>query len=370
MPNKIVKTTRKGLGSRLGGAVSGTFIGLILFFASFVVLFWNEGRIDLGTVAEDAVSVDASSEFASEYDGVFVAAEGILATTAEITDNLFLNPQKFIAAKRNVETYAWVERTESESETKLGGSEETVTTYTYSKQWVTNIPDSSQFEDPTDHENPTEAKAASVTIYAPEARVGSLTVRPAALGLPAFQDLSLNETTVTVPDSAQVSGKYLYIENADPRKPLVGDTRFSYDTVRNGHEVVAFGELTGSALEPYVDGDVQLYRSFTSSRDEAIATLHTEYKTMLWLFRALGFLMMWFGLSSIFGVLFVLSDILPILGHLSRSVVGIATFIVSLILSALTILVGIIMHNLYLLIALVAAVIITTIVILKKKATK
>ena len=38
------KVTRQGFGSRLGGAIKGILFGIVLFFGSFVLLWWNEGN--------------------------------------------------------------------------------------------------------------------------------------------------------------------------------------------------------------------------------------------------------------------------------------------------------------------------------------
>ena len=51
-----------------------------------------------------------------------------------------------IMLNRNVEVYQWVEEQKSEKVKKLGGSEETITTYTYKKEWKPNLIDSKQFK--------------------------------------------------------------------------------------------------------------------------------------------------------------------------------------------------------------------------------
>src|SRR5207245_2956185 len=55
---------------------------------------------------------------------------------------------------RSVEMYQWKEQTKSETTKKLGGGEETVTTYSYSKVWDDSQIDSSDFKKPDGHQNP------------------------------------------------------------------------------------------------------------------------------------------------------------------------------------------------------------------------
>ena len=57
-------------------------------------------------------------------------------------------PLWLLALKRRVEYYQWVEHASSSSEDKLGGSQETTTTYSYSLEWVPSPVQSSEFKDP------------------------------------------------------------------------------------------------------------------------------------------------------------------------------------------------------------------------------
>ena len=72
-----------------------------------------------------------------------------MATTEDsLSDSQFGVGAKAIALKRRVEYYQWVEHASSSSEDKLGGSQETTTTYSYSLEWVPSPVQSSEFKDP------------------------------------------------------------------------------------------------------------------------------------------------------------------------------------------------------------------------------
>lgn len=77
----------------------------------------------------------------------------------------------------------------------------------------------------------------------------------------------------------------------------------------------------------------------------------------IWIFRIVGFLLMWIGLAMVFAPISVLLDILPIFGTISRGLIGAITFAVALILSIVTILIGIIFHNIFALIVTIVVVI-------------
>ena len=38
------EVTRTGYFGRIGNAIKGVIFGIVLFFVSFIILFWNEGR--------------------------------------------------------------------------------------------------------------------------------------------------------------------------------------------------------------------------------------------------------------------------------------------------------------------------------------
>jgi hypothetical protein len=65
-----------------------------------------------------------------------------------------------------------------------------------------------------------------------------------------------------------------------------------------------------------------------------------------WILRLVGFLLMWVGLSLCFGPITTFLDVLPFLGSASRFVIGLVTFAVALLLSAITIVISMLVHNL------------------------
>lgn len=60
----------------------------------------------------------------------------------------------FIRLRRLVEMYQWTETTKTKTIKHVGGSETTTTTYEYRQEWSSVYHDSSQFEQPSGHTNP------------------------------------------------------------------------------------------------------------------------------------------------------------------------------------------------------------------------
>ena len=379
MPDQFTTTTTTGYGSRIVNSIKGVVIGFILFIASFGLLYWNEGRVDLSDIAKTATEI-----ISSEINTDPALAKKLISTTGTINsneiigDNLFLQSSAFLALERRVEMYAWKEDQETKNKTNTGGSETSETTYTYRKEWMERPESSSNFRYPEEHENPQKSLESS-TSKVVEATIGVYNFNPLTVMLPDFEKIPLNAQNTTLREGVILANdSYLFMRKSQTgtfENPSIGDLRISYYALRSGFTGTIFGTLNNSRIESYVDQDGNnLYRIFTGTREQGIAAYHSEYTTVLWILRLVGFLMMWFGLMALFGPISVLLDILPIFGSLSRSLIGIMTLAISLILAIVTILVSMVLHNfIALIIALVVTVIamvIFFIVIKKKKMNK
>ena len=119
MPNSFSQITTTGYGNRIVNSIKGAVIGLILFAVSFGVLYWNEGQVDLSKIAKTAIEVSSTTvNTNSSLRGKLVSTTGVVNSNQIIGDNLFLNPDKFIATEREVEMYSWKETSKSNSQNK------------------------------------------------------------------------------------------------------------------------------------------------------------------------------------------------------------------------------------------------------------
>lgn len=386
--DKFTETTTKSYGSRITSALGGIVTGLILFFGAFALLFWNEGRVDMSQVAALATPIDASVVNPSN-DGSFVAATGTLQADGEVGD-VFVKPSNYIALRRNVKMYAWRENSSSTTTKKVGGSEETTTTYDYVKEWTSSPMSSSSFKKPDGHENPSMLYNHD-EITAEQAHVGAYAVSPSKMGLPSFASLALTDSVLpegtisgsgstmsgttmsgTVMDSGTfLSGGSLYIGKGTPTSPQIGDVQISYEALSPGEEVTALGEASGNKLVPYVEqGKGTLYEIDRGTLAEIVAAKAAAHATMGWVWRVVGFLMMWIGLSSILAPLSVVLDVLPFLGDVSRGLINLITFLVALVLSIVTILISMILHNIWAVIIVGVIILVASYLIVSKRLQK
>lgn len=335
-PNQYSVTT--GFGQRLLNSIIGIPIGLLLIIVGIGLLYWNEGRYDLSKLAKTAIEVPAGQTAPADAQGKLVAVDGT-ASSPESLGDTYLKPGKYLGLRRVVEEYAWTEQ--SQTHDNGGGSQ--TTTYTYQLKWVDSVPDSSNFKQPDGHANPAKA-IEDKDLRVSQATLGSYQLDTATLTLPGGSPVTLTADNLTAADGLKLSDNKLY--NHDPANPQVGDVRVSYTAVANPFNGVVLGKLDGQAIGTFADAKGHsLYRLFSGNKDAAVTQLHNEFRLLLWIFRAVGFVVIFVGLTMLVGPLTTLLDFFPTLGRIGGAVVGIIAFPVALLLSAVTIVVGMIAHN-------------------------
>lgn len=338
----IVKTTQKSLLDNLMGSLLAVPIGILLFLASFVVLFQSEGCTNLGDVAASAAAVEADT--AGGHDESFVSVTGVMATTEKLGDPEFLAPGSYLRLRRDVEQYVWVEHSDSETRDKVGGGTETVTTYTYEMEWTGSPQDSSHFEDRSKRNPPQRVTGESWT--ASQATVGAWGFDVGSANLPGSERVTVSQDMLRGRAAAgTLQGGYVYLDGS-ASNPTLGDHRVSFSAIASGETATAFGLARGERLEPYAyeDGESWLGVRY-GSREEAIATFNTEHAMMMWLLRIGGFFMMFIGMNMVFSPLQAIAGIIPFIKRGTTKLVSLVTFPIALVLTGLTIVVGKIFHS-------------------------
>ncbi|MDO5581101.1 MAG: TMEM43 family protein [Planctomycetia bacterium] len=170
------ETTNQSYFSRIGNAFKGIIAGIALVIAAVVLLFWNEGRTvkrykalkegNAAVVNADAAKVDPANE------GKLVYLTGKALTGEILKDDDFGVSVNAIKLRREVDMYQWIENSTSETKKKMGGGTETVTKYTYAKNWSPSVIDSSSFKE-SGHANPGAMAYQSTEYYASEVILGA-----------------------------------------------------------------------------------------------------------------------------------------------------------------------------------------------------
>lgn len=347
-----VKTT--SYGSRISGSIRGIIVGFLMFVAAFILLYWNEGRIDLSTIAKKSVVVDANATNSS-LNGQLISVTGNFSSPEKIGDGLFLKSGNFIAVKRVIDMYAWDESSERETKDNLGGSQTETTTYTYKKRWVSvmSVKDSTEFKVPEGHENP-KPSMDNYSRKVGTAKLGIYSLDMSNLVLPSFSRLSLNDQNITLRQGNNlIDDQYIYVKKGSGNytTPQLGDLRVSYQVVYANTNATVFGKLEGASVLPYFERNTKLYHALMGDRETAIAALHAQYRFWIWIFRLIGFALMWLGLMGMFSIIGVVLSIIPVFGDIGAASMEALTFLTALVLSTVTILVSMVFHRPWILLA-------------------
>lgn len=348
MNGGLTETTRVSWLSRIKNSVLGLLIGLVLIVAMVWLLFWNEGRTirEARSLAEGAglvVSVGSGSlEPANE--GRLIHVIGSLTTPEQLFDPVFGVRAEGVRLLRKVEMYQWKEEARSETVTKVGGGEETTTTYTYAQVWSDEPQDSAEFKVPSGHENPPMAihgERFEVT----EAKLGAFDLDERILArIEGERSVTLTKeqlTAIGIAAGGKLAsrvddGAFLGI---DPTAPSIGDYRIAYTIVPLG-TVSVVAMQSGGGLAPYrttVGNEILLVEGGAVPAARMFAAAEADNALLKWILRAAGLLFLFVAFTLVMAPLGVLGDVLPALGSVVRLGTGLIAFILTVLAGAATI---------------------------------
>jgi hypothetical protein len=349
MSDSFREVTSSSWFGRIGRSITGVFIGLLLIVLMVIGLFWNEGRAvqtarSLAEGAGAVVSV-AADGIDPANEGKLVHATGAVTTSAGLSDPDFGISAEGVRLTRHVEMYQWKENSKSETTKKLGGGEETVTTYTYSKAWDDSAIDSSGFKHPDGHRNP-PMEILDRAEQMPDGKLGAFDLdRPVidliggdkALPLEPGQAQAIDEAYRGTRRVSVVDGR-IYL-GSNPASPALGDYRISYELAPLG-TISVIGRQAGSRFAPYQTeaGDALLMVDAGAvPADKMFAEAVTVNTVITWLLRGVGLLLLAFGFGLLLSPLGVVLDVVPFLGSLARAGTGIVAFFLAVLVGSVTI---------------------------------
>jgi hypothetical protein len=364
--------TNESWGSRLGNAIKGVVVGLVLFVAAFPLLFWNEGRAvkRYKTLKEGGGSVVTISvdKIDTMQDGKLVHVTGKATTEETLSDAAFGVSTNALKLRRTVEMYQWEESVSRRTKKKVGGGSRTEKTYSYSKRWSERAIDSSRFDDPAGHENPGTMPQTSTTLTAKLVRLGAFKLSPSLVAkIGGFSSLAVSDDAAlpaALAEKARLHDNGFYI-GPDPASPTIGDLRIRFE-VAMPSEVSVVASQAGDTFEPYVaqaGGTIELLQMGTHSSETMFAEAQASNRMLTWILRLVGFVLMLIGLNMFFRPLSVLGDVLPILGTLLGAGIGIVCFLVTAALSTVTVAIAWVVYRPLLGIALIAVAVVLALLV-------
>ena len=346
MPDSFVETTSTSWLSRIGQSITGVLVGLIFIVGSIILLFWNEGRAvqtarslsEGGRVVVEAAPapIDPANE------GKLIHVSGDAKATVPIVDRTFGVSAIALHLTRIAEMYQWEEQRHQETHQSVGGSEQTVTTYTYIKLWSNRTIDSQTFRHPDGHANP-QRQYDNLGLTASDATLGTFRLDAAVLNLlPTNAALQLDPQAADplkpkIPNAQIVDGK-IYI-GTSAESPQIGDYRISYVYAPLG-PVSAIGRQAGSDIARYQTraGD-RLLMAAPGEQSAADMFKEAERNNMIltWVLRLGGIMAMWFGAFFILRPLVIVADVVPLIGSVLAAGAGLVALAFTLVVAGVVI---------------------------------
>jgi len=331
-----VKTT-KNYGNRLLDSLKGAGKGFIIFGLGTVLLFINEGMYvknakTIKSAEKALVKVNDVSAADPALDGKLIHAYAFADTQDVLADDMFGVSERAIALVRRAEFYQYVESKRTEKKDKMGGGEETITTYTYEKKWLQSPVPSDNFADP-DHKGKNfvldnlDTKVKSQTVYAQNVTFG-------AYKLPAFiiksirgsepvqprisTDELLSNLGSRIGNQVSIQGNTVYFGKSSS-SPQIGDVRVTLTKVMPA-DISIIAKVIGATFTEYSApgtgrtfsavemGTVDAERMFTGKKN--------ENSLVTWILRIVGIILIVTSLKMVFDILPSLFKVLPLLGKI------------------------------------------------------
>jgi len=336
-----VKTT-KNYGNRLLDSLKGVGSGFILLFIGTILLWVNECsyvRQDkaIRSAQKALVKVSDVSMPDPSLNEKLIHASALADTQEVLSDKQFGISETAIAIKRDVKYYQYVEQKQTEKKDKLGGSEETTTTYTYIKTWL-DAPRSSE-----NYANPDYRKVnivldtdiKSQVLYARDVSFG-------AYKLPAFiisqirgavgVDAQISDADLTAwnlrevakakqvgyktdgaTDLIHVSGNTVYLGKS-PSSPQIGDVRITLTKVVP-QDISIIAKVAGNTtFEEFIDSNGTPFSRVAMgmvSAETMFDSAKKENTFLTWILRLIGLLLVVAALKLVFKILPTLFKVLP-----------------------------------------------------------
>lgn len=252
----------------------------------------------------------------------------------ELSDPVFaVTASDALRLRRSVEMYQWRENSRTETRTTAGGGEERVTTYSYERVWSRNIIDSSRFHNSIDHINPTSMPYENVAVNQSEAALGAFSLNSRQVqSFTNFERMHVGTEELSASGVAGLQAHDgLFYQGDNPASPQIGDARIRFEVVP-AREASVVAAQVGAGFAPYVTSNrnqLEFVRPGIATADEIFEDAIASNRLLTWGLRIGAYLMLIMGLGLVLKPLAIVSDILPMLGRIVRTGLGMVSFVVA-----------------------------------------
>jgi hypothetical protein len=330
MSDQFTTTTSRNYFQRLGDSIIGILIGFVLLIIACILLFWNEGRaVDasrgLSAAAKAAVSV-VGGQVLPANEGKLVHVTGQATAPSPIADEaLAVFVPNALALVRKVEMFQWSETNETSTKDKVGGTQETTTTTTYTQKWHEGPLASADFKRAQGHTNP-DMPIVSRRDVAADAKLGGFALSEQVIDLLPSDSPFVPET---VPSGWSKTATGLFKGAGTPDAPKVGDLKVTYSIARVGTMSV-MGAQTGNQFTPWASGNgdfsVLLAAPLIQAKEAMVSDAKAAEGFLTWVLRVIGTIMSIAGFGLIMGPLKAIGNVIPFVASILGGATGLVAF--------------------------------------------
>ncbi len=313
-----------GWGERIRDSLIAPLVGLVVFFGSIGLLFWNEGRAVSAFAALDRgarIVVDVPADRVDPaHEGKLVHLTGQAKASGTLIDTATgIGGSGLLRLERHVEMYQW---TEHKSDKQIE----------YRREWSASPQNSDSFRNRQGHENPRMALQAASLVNA-GVTLGAFAIDPRVTGeAEPLEDYPV--ATMKPTGGFRPSGNGLY-QGQDPANPRIGDLRVTYRAVQAGDLSVIAAQRNGRLL-PYLTPDgpsIALVQTGFWGAADMFKTARDQESVLTWIMRLVGVIVMFVSILLIFKPFSALLGGIPLIGDLFDAGVGLVAFVIALPLS-------------------------------------
>lgn len=335
--DKYTEINRTSGLNNIGNSFKGILFGIILILGSIYLLWTNEGRaVHVAQALEEGsgnVKSISSEKIDAANEGKLVHTTALATTKDTLKDSDFDIKANALKLIREVEIYQWVEKTDSKSTNKLGGGTETTTEYTYVKEWTNSAIKSDKYKVLEGHVNVAPYSYSDETKISTNVNFGAFELNEELVQMiSGAENISVQSIDTSKLKNSVVNAGNIYLGSKNISNPEIGDLKISFSAVYP-KKVSIVAKQIGNTFEEYLASNgetVLLLKNGVSSAENMFAKAIEGNNFKTWLFRLLGFLLMFFGFRTIFKPLVAIGNVIPFVGSMISMGTGIISFALAL----------------------------------------
>ena len=358
MADSVSVTSHHSYGSRVGNSFKNILWWLLLLAISIILLVRNENNYvkEKNSLNEWASIVQeaSSAQIDSSLEWKLVHLYWNTASSAEaLKDNVFWIVTDDLKLRRIVEMYQWYEDEHTECHDNVWWSEDCTTTYTYHKKWDTEAIDSTRFQKPGEHSNPsnwtyesTQQSKSPITLWAYTLSITfvdkldnyvpinldeqnvknpksqneseSITIESTGNAIENNNDNYLYwDTQVDNDNLFRIQNNYIYISK-DPNSPTIWDLRISFASVKSGIVSIVWKQIWNE-LSSYTTSNwrsIALLEQRQVTAQDMFQHAQQANKMWTWIIRFIWLLLMFCAFSMMMQFIETLAKVLPFLAKI------------------------------------------------------